>query len=157
MNELYDYDSEGRADKKLETIISAEIERKSFKLALEILRNSIGINQIINLNNIDWCDLQTHQCLISACRKAAIDNFPLHDYAMGEIASVTDEYMIMYFENKYEYGMGENYNPNAREIVFQCFFGNPVAVPYRMCNNGSGDYIEERNNCFDALYKCGNY
>ena len=128
MNELYDYDSEGRADKKLETIISAEIERKSFKLALEILRNSIGI-----------------------------DNFPLHDYAMGEIASVTDEYMIMYFENKYEYGMGENYNPNAREIVFQCFFGNPVAVPYRMCNNGSGDYIEERNNCFDALYKCGNY
>ena len=95
MNELYDYDSEGRADKKLETIISAEIERKSFKLALEILRNSIGINQIINLNNIDWCDLQTHQCLISACRKAAIDNFPLHDYAMGEIASVTDEYMIM--------------------------------------------------------------
>ena len=89
----------------LETRISAEIEKKSFKLALEILRNSIGENQIINLNDIDWCDLRTHQCLISACRKAIIDDFPLHDYAMGEIASVTDKYMIMYFENKYEYGI----------------------------------------------------
>lgn len=140
-----------------ETVISAEIEKKASELAVEVIKNSIGKNNIIDMNNIDWSDLRAHQCLISACRKAAIDDFPLDDYKMGEIPSVTDEYMLMYFENKYEYGMGEKYNPNAHEIIFQCFFGNPVAVPHRMCNNGDGDYIEERNNCFDALYECGNY
>ena len=36
--------------------------------------------------------------------------------------------------------MGENYNPDAHEIIFRCPYDNQIAIPHAMCNDGIGDY-----------------
>lgn len=132
------------------------MERKTVRLALEILKNNEI--KIIKVKDITEEDVQVFFSLLAVCQRAVADGFPLQDYFLEEISSITDEYMIIYFANKYEYGTGENYNPKAREIIFRVSYGNLkgfVAEPCRQCNDGKGIYIDEGKNCFDAVYEIG--
>lgn len=136
--------------------IKADIEIKAVQTAMLILKNSYNKeNGDIKLDKVHWSHLRSFLCLMSACRKAVIDNFPLKNYVLTEIPSVEEEYMIMYFDEPGGYRTAQNYDPNAYEIVFQCFYGKPVAIPLRMINNGRGDEMTERENCFEAAQRCG--
>lgn len=78
--------------------------------------------------------------ILKACRKSVIDGFPLQDYFHGEVPYGDKEGMLAFFENIAEYGMGENYNPDAHEIIFRCPYDSQIAIPHAMCNDGIGDY-----------------
>ncbi len=91
--------------------------------------------------------------ILKACRKSLIDGFPLQDYSLGEVPYGDKTGVLAYFENIAEYGMGENYNPKAHEIIFWCPYNRRIAVPNTMCNDGCGDYNEERPTCSEAVYQ----
>jgi len=91
--------------------------------------------------------------ILKACRKSLMDGFPLQDYLLGEVPYGDKTGVLAYFENIAEYGMGENYNPNAHEIIFWCPYNRRIAVPNTMCNDGIGDYNEERSTCSEAVYR----
>ena len=85
--------------------ITYEIERKAAELALEIIKSNKNI-KIIEVKNITEEDVRVFLSLLAVCRKAVIDGFPLQDYFLEEIPSITNEYMIIYFANKYECEIG---------------------------------------------------
>lgn len=119
------------------------------------LAGVVAASSKLELSSTDEDDFKFifEQIILKACRKSLIDGFPLQDYSLGEIPSGDKTGVLAYFENTEEYGMGENYNPNAHEIIFWCPYDSKIAVPYALCNDGIGDYIEERPNCFEAVYR----
>lgn len=85
-------------------------------------------------------------------RKAVIDDFPLKDYILTDVLCHTDEYVIMYFSEPSGKRMTQTVDTYVRVIVFQCFLGNPVAIPH----SDKGDDLEAHENCFNAVCECGN-
>lgn len=127
----------------MEKQLTKEIERKARKLANTVAASSGYPTYGFECKNI----------ILKACRKSIIDGFPLQDYFLGEIPMGDKSGVLAFFENIAEYGMGEDYNPNAHEIIFWCPYNSQIAIPHAMCNDGIGDYNEERENCFEAVYR----
>lgn len=127
----------------MEKLLTKEIERKARKLA-----NTVAASSGYPIYGFEYKNI-----ILKACRKSVIDGFPLQDYFLGEIPTGDKSGVLAFFENITEYGMGENYNPNAHEIIFWCPYNSQIAIPHAMCNDGIGDYDEERENCFEAVYR----
>lgn len=136
--------------------ITPDIETKAIQIAEEILKNTLRNIYEEEKNNrldgVDWSDLRNFLCLMSACRKAVIDDFPLKDYIITDVLPHADEYVIMYFSEPSGKRMTQTVDTYVRVIVFQYFLGNPVAIPH----SDKGDDLEARENCFNAVCECGN-
>lgn len=126
----------------MEKQLTKEIERKAWELAKKIAASSGYPTHGYEYKNI----------ILKACRKSVIDGFPLQDYFLGEVPYGDKEGILAHFENIAEFGTGENYNPEAHEIVFWCPHNGKIAVPHTLCDD-MGFYNEPRRNCFDAVYR----
>ena len=132
--------------------LKQEIERKAQELANTVAASS---NLMPYTDDEDDDDMFVYeQIIMKACRKSVIDGFPLQDYCLGEVPYGDKTGILAYFDNIAEYGMGENYNPNAHEIVFWCPYNSEIAIPHTLCcSSGIGLFNEKRKNCFDAVYQ----
>ena len=141
----------------MKTQLTQEIELKARKKAETIAKSSSV--EIVDPTNDDMFlsdkILSDYEVILRACRKSVLDGFPLDKYCLREIPCIEEGCAIAYFNKIDEYGMGENYNPNAHEIIFVCDENKDVAVPYTTCNDGKGVYIEECADCFKAVYLIG--
>lgn len=125
-----------------------EIENKAQALAAKVAASS----------GYAWgngIEPKTREIILKASRRSIVDGFPLDEYLLDEIPYSDRNGSIAFFVNIAESGVGtgENYNPNAHEIIFWCEHNSYIAVPCALCNDGSGDFHEQRDNCFNAVYQ----
>lgn len=89
-------------------------------------------------------DLNIFNALMSACRKAVIDKFPLQNYYIAEIPVSGDITIIVFAENE-RYG--------KHEITFECSICKSIAEPQQYClDEYGGTFIADCTNCYDAFY-----
>lgn len=137
--------------------LTQEIERKARELAKTVAASSNLPGKILPTepNDEDYdeeYEFFYRDIILKVCRKSVMDGFPLQDFFLGEVPYGDNTGILAYFENIAEFGMGENYNPEAHEIVFWCPYKSKIAVPYTLCGD-MGLYNEKRRNCFDAVYR----
>lgn len=144
----------------MNTQLTQEMEQKARAMVVTVAKSASGV-EIVDQTNDDLFlsdgTLSDFGLLLRACRKSVLDGFPLDEYCLIEVPCIEKGYAVAYFDKIGEYGTGENYNPNAHEIIFVCSEDEDVAVPYTSCNDGKGVYIEERANCFEAVYLRGDF
>ncbi len=146
----------------MNTQLNQEKEMKARKMAEMIVKSSLAetvdtTNDELFLSNKNrrYRLLSDYGLILRACRKSVLDGFPLDEYFLIETPCIEKGYVVAYFDKIDEYGVGDNYNPNAHEIIFLCREDEDVAVPYTECNDGKCVYIEERTDCIEAVYLRG--
>ena len=127
-------------------LLTNEIENKAQALAAKVAASS----------GYAWkngIEPKTREIILKASRRSIVDGFPLEEYRLDEIPYSDKFGSIAFFVNIAESGTGENYDPNAHEIIFRCEHNSNIAVPCALCSDGSGDFHERRDNCFNAVYQ----
>lgn len=108
------------------------------------IANVIATNSNVSLNT----DPLFYQIILKAVRKSIKDGFPINKYRLGEVPVSNMDHMVAYFHN-----IAELNTRSMHEIIFICQNNSDKAIPYALCNDGDGDYIEERENCFSAVFQ----